>query len=121
VLPETGFYDVYVYIPLSAMLSRPQGPSRSGGNQGTGPGAEPGQGNRGFGPRFADNGTDYHYTLVSSEGSEEVTYLLKDIEEGWNKLGSFHFPSDTVTITLTNRTGGSRVIADAVKWVRIPE
>jgi ABC-type transport system involved in multi-copper enzyme maturation permease subunit len=121
VLPETGFYDVYVYIPLSAMLSRPQGPSRSGGNQGTGTGAEPGQGNRGFGPRFADNGTDYHYTLVSSEGSEEVTYLLKDIEEGWNKLGSFHFPSDTVTITLTNRTGGSRVIADAVKWVRIPE
>jgi ABC-type transport system involved in multi-copper enzyme maturation permease subunit len=120
-LPETGFYDVYVYIPMSAMFSRPQGPPRGEGGENQGPGGGPGQGNRGFGPRFADNGSDYHYTLTSNEGSEEVVFVLRNTEDGWNKLGSFHFPSDTVAITLTNQTGGNRVIADAVKWVWRPD
>jgi ABC-type transport system involved in multi-copper enzyme maturation permease subunit len=120
-LPETGFYDVYVYIPMSAMFTRPQGAPRGEGGANQGAGGGPGQGNRGFGPRFADNGTDYHYTLTSNEGSEEVVFVLRNTEDGWNRLGSFHFPSDTVTITLTNQTGGSRVIADAVKWVWRPD
>jgi hypothetical protein len=45
--------------------------------------------------------------------------MLDDPEEGWNRLGSFHFPADTAEVELSNRTGGKRVIADAVKWVRI--
>ena len=32
-LPETGFYDVYVYIPVSAMFSRPRGRPRQEGGQ----------------------------------------------------------------------------------------
>ena len=112
-LPETGFYDVFVYIPMSAMYSRPQGGGR--GDQGSG------EGNRRRGPEFEDEGADYHYTLSSNEGTEEVVFILEDLEDGWNRLGSFHFPSDTVTISLTNQSGGFRVIADAVKWVWQPD
>jgi ABC-type transport system involved in multi-copper enzyme maturation permease subunit len=113
ILPEKGFYDVYVHIPVSAMYQRPSRREQGGGQggQGEGPG-------RGFGPQFADRGTDYHYTISSSEGSEEVIYELNNPEDGWNRLGSFHFPDDSVSIRLTNETDGRRVIADAVKWVR---
>ena len=113
-LPETGFYDVYVYIPVSAMSRRPSG--RRDRDQG-GSGGQGGE-NRRMGPEFADKGTDYHYTISSNEGTEEVVYNLDNPEEGWNRLGSFHFPADTAVIELSNLTGGRRVIADAVKWVR---
>ncbi len=116
ILPETGFYDVYVYIPVSAMYRRPQGRPQGGGGQNPGGGqAWPEKG-----PEFADKGTDYHYTLSSNEGNEEVEFVLNSPEDGWNRLGSFHFPSDTVSITLSNQTSGDRVIADAVKWVWRP-
>jgi len=59
-----------------------------------------------------------HYTISSSEGTETVSYELNDPEDGWNRLGSFHFPADSVSIQLSNETDGRRIIADAVKWVR---
>jgi ABC-type transport system involved in multi-copper enzyme maturation permease subunit len=113
VLPEKGFYDLYVYIPVSAMYQRPSRREQGGeqGGQGQGPG-------RGFGPEFADKGADYHFTISSSEGREEVVYELNNPEDGWNRLGSFHFPADSVSVQLSNETDGRRVIADAVKWVR---
>jgi hypothetical protein len=115
-LPERGFYDVYVYIPVSAMYKRPSRRDRE--SQQGGQGQRPGQGGRGFGPEFADKGADYHYTITSSEGTERVIYELNDPEDGWNRLGSFLFPADSVSIRLTNETDGRRIIADAVKWVR---
>jgi hypothetical protein len=122
-LPRAGFYDVYVYIPMAAMYGPPerrrgsgsndQGGGSPGGGQGGGPG-----GGRGRGPRFADDGTVYHHTISSNEGTDEVEFTLHNIEDGWNKLGSFHFPADSATISLSNKTNGRRVIADAVKWVQ---
>ncbi len=112
VMPEAGFYDLYVYIPVSAMLQRPSGRGRGGD------GSERGSG-RGFrGPQFADNGTEYLYVVTSNMGTEEVRYTLNDPEEGWNRLGTFHFPADTASVELSNDTNGKRVVADAVKWVR---
>jgi len=119
VLPETGFYEVYVYIPVSAMYRRPSGRDRNQGGQGSESGQD--QGNRRMGPEFADKGTDYHYTISSNEGAEEFVFTLDNPEDGWNRLGTFHFPADTAKIQLSNLTSGRRVIADAVKWVRRPE
>ncbi|MBE9519115.1 MAG: hypothetical protein IMY68_11120, partial [Bacteroidetes bacterium] len=115
VLPEKGFYDLYVYIPVSAMYKRPSRNRDQGGQGSQGQNHGPG---RGFGPEFADKGTDYNYTISSSEGSETVSYELNNPEDGWNRLGSFHFPADSVSIQLSNETDGRRIIADAVKWVR---
>jgi hypothetical protein len=112
VLPAAGFYDVYVYIPMSAMFGRPEGRRREMGSGSGGPGGQ------GRGPRFADDGTIYNYVISSNEGKDEVAFLLENIEDGWNKIGAFHFPADTAKIELSNSTNGSRVFADAVKWVR---
>jgi len=113
VLPEKGFYDVYVYIPVSAMYKRPSRREQGGGGQGG-----QGQGNRRMGPEFEDKGADYNYTISSNEGSENLMFELNSPEDGWNRLGSFHFPADTATVRLSNETDGRRVIADAVKFVR---
>ena len=119
-LPETGFYDVYVYIPVPAMYRRPDG-RPGGGGQGGGPGGGQGRG-QWRRAELADRGTDYHYSITSNEGTEEVEFVLDRPEEGWNRLGTFHFPADTVSISLNNQVSkGYRVIADAVKWVRRPE
>jgi len=113
VVPEKGFYDLYVHIPVSAMYRRPSRRDQGGGQGGQGQGH-----GRGFGPEFADKGSDYHYTISSSEGNEQVVYELNDPEDGWNRLGSFHLPADSVSVQLSNQTDGRRVIADAIKWVR---
>ncbi|MEN8201340.1 MAG: ABC transporter permease subunit [Bacteroidota bacterium] len=114
VLPENGFYDVYVYIPVSAMYKRPS--RREHGS--SGPGSGQGQGMRRMGPEFEDKGADYNYTISSNEGSENLVFELNNPEDGWNRLGSFHFPADTAMVRLSNETDGRRVIADAVKFVR---
>lgn len=114
VLPEKGFYDLYVYIPVSAMSKRPSRRESGGGGQAEGPG----QGNRRMGPEFADKGADYNYTISSNEGTENLMFELNSPEDGWNRLGSFHFPADTAIVRLSNETDGRRVIADAVKFVK---
>jgi ABC-type transport system involved in multi-copper enzyme maturation permease subunit len=113
-LPEAGFYDVYMYVPVSAMYKPP---SRGGRSRGGG-GDRGDRSRRGGGPEFADQGTKYPYVISSNEGIEELEFTLNKPEEGWNKIGTFHFPADTATIQLSNNTEGSRIFADAIKWVR---
>ncbi len=113
-MPEAGFYEVYTYIPVSAMFKRPSVRQRGEGGQirrqGGGPPA---------GPEFADKGTEYIYTVSSNEGSEQVSLSLDHITEGWNSIGTFHFPADTATIELSNDIAhGFRVVADAIKLVK---
>jgi len=118
VLPAAGFYDVYVFIPVSAMtaaFNRNRDQGSGGGPGGGGPGRG---GPGGGGPTFADSKSVYNYVISSNEGTEMVEYPLRNVEEGWNKLGAFHFPGDTAKIELSNKITGNRVVADAVKWVR---
>ena len=118
VLPSAGFYDVYVFIPKSAMLGSPgKGRSRGSGGSSRSSGNQSG-GGRSMGPPFADERTIYNYTISSNEGTEEVEFRLRNTEEGWNKVGAFHFTADTARIDLSNSTNGKRVFADAVKWVQ---
>lgn len=116
VLPEAGFYDVYMYVPLAAMYKAPDGRRRGGGDSG-GRGSGRGGGGR-SGPQFADQGTKYPYVISSNEGREELEFTLNKPEEGWNKIGTFHFPADSAIVELSNNTDGKRVFADAIKWVR---
>ncbi len=112
VLDEAGDYDIYVFIPISAMSERPD---RRNNNEDE-PGKNQGGQSRGF--KFVDKGFGYYYVVSSVEGTDEIKFVLKDIDEGWNKLGTFHFPADSSTVSLSNRIEGRRVIADAVKWVK---
>lgn len=113
-LPDAGFYELYAYIPVGAMMQF----NRGGGDQQRegGPGAGPG-GGRGR-PEFADKGTEYHYRLESSEGTEEVVLELNQPEQGWNLLGVYRLPADSVKVSLSDAGKGRRVIADAIKFVK---
>ncbi len=142
-LPISTLYNIYVYLPLTLMSDRSSmfgqrnmrgGDSRGGGRQG---GGGAGGGQRGTGgtggsipggggttgrsqgmQRIAGDGTEYNYSVISRNGQEHVEFMLSNIVDGWNKIGSFDLPADTVTIELSNKTTGKRVIADAVKFVR---
>lgn len=103
-LKEKGFYDLYAYFPVTAMMGR------SGGRE---------RGQRGGGPSFADGGTDYHYYVYHGDEQEEIEYKLpKDLTEGWSKIGTFFLEDDSVKIRLTNQSSGKRIFADAVKLVK---
>ncbi len=107
ILPSAGFYDIYVYIPMSAMMERGDRGRRGGGGG-------PGRGSS----HFSEQGRIYRYAISSNEGREDIEFRLSNIEEGWNKVGAFHFPADTAIIELSNRGSAYRIVADAVKWVR---
>ncbi len=89
---ESGNYDVYVYIPKPRIPGR----RRAGNN---------------------DN-QEYHYTVFSDDGEEEVSLNYGDSDEGWNQLGSFYISTGTSKVELSNKSGGGLVLADAVKWVK---
>jgi ABC-type transport system involved in multi-copper enzyme maturation permease subunit len=91
-LPDEAYYDVYVYL---------NAPRR-------------------FGPRRGRGGDDgsYHYIIPHADGTEEIELKVDDFEDGWNLLGSFYLSGDSAMVTLTDAGGASRVVADAVKWVK---
>lgn len=90
-LPSAGYYDVYVHLNKQ----------------------------RQFGPRRKRNKPTgkYVYSVFSDDGNEEVELEIKDFEDGWNLLGSFYISSDTASVTLSDKGGANRIVADAVKWV----
>lgn len=120
-LKDKGFYDIYTYIPVSAMLGRSGGDRGRGSGQGgqrDGQSGDRGRGGGG-GPSFADGGTDYHYFIYHGIEKEEVEYVLSNEQlEGWNKLGTFFLEDDSIKIQLTNQSSGNRVFADAIKLVK---
>ena len=77
---------------------------------------------------------EYHYT-VSGKGMTPEEVALSTDEEGWVSLGQFDLKAGTSFVVLDDRAPkkkptdkqeqrfsmGQRIIADAVKWVRIGE
>lgn len=102
-IEEEGYYDVYCF--LDDMLKR------MGGNRGRG-------GDRGGGGQGEDVKDQYHFTVIHSEGAEQVTLAISKIDDEWNSLGSYYFTKGTAKIQLSNENTGRMVVADAVKWVK---
>ena len=103
-IEEEGYYDVSCY--LDDMLKRMGRFRGRGGDRGRGGG--PGE----------DVKDEYHFIVNHSDGSEEVTLAIKNIEDGWNSMGSYYFSKGTASIQLTDQNTGRMVVADAVKWVK---
>lgn len=98
-LPSAGYYDVYVYLTEQRRFRRgPGGPGGPGGGR-------------------QDPEGKYVYSVKSDDGAQEVEIETKDFENGWNLLGSFYISSDSAEVTLTDKGGADRIVADAVKWV----
>ena len=53
------------------------------------------------------------------DGGKQDEYLdLNRAINGWNSLGTYHFDTDTVRVTLTDECQVNPVTADAVKFVK---
>jgi len=103
-IEEEGYYDVFTY--LDDMLKR----------MGRGRGRGGDRGGRGGGEQESKD--EYHFTITHSDGTEEITLGIKNIEDGWNNLGSYYFSAGKTSVTLSDKNVGRMVIADAIKWVK---
>ena len=104
-IEEEGYYDVSTY--LDDMLKRMGRMRGRGGDRG---GRDSGGSN--------DIKDEYHFTIIHSDGSEEITLGIKNIEDGWNNLGSYYFSKGKATVQLSDKNVGKMVVADAIKWVK---
>lgn len=89
-IPKSGYYQVFTYLAK--------------------------QSNRGR--RGGDQGGEYSYVIEHSGGKEELVVDLKNIDDGWNNLGSFNFTEEEIKIILSDKSTASVVVADAIKLVR---
>jgi hypothetical protein len=94
-ISAAGRYDLYYYM----FRQENRGRGRDGGGR---------------------RGEDAEYNFkVKYNGDEEKAYInTRNIEDGWNLLGTYFFDSDTIEVVLTNEFKSRLVTADAVKAVR---
>jgi ABC-type transport system involved in multi-copper enzyme maturation permease subunit len=97
-ISERAYYDVYVYQSRQRRGFGPGGPGGRGGND-----EVPGS---------------YFYTVYHDDGVDEIEMKVSSFETGWNLLGSFYLSGNEAKVSLSDKGGAQRVIADAVKWVK---
>ena len=93
-ISEAGLYDVYIYLFDKEGFWR--------GRQGR---------------RNVTYG-EYNYLVKHDGGTEKVNLDTGKAPEGWNFLGTWFLSPGEATISLTDESNGSIIIADAVKWVK---
>lgn len=62
---------------------------------------------------------DIHMTLL--RGEREPVSLALDaggVHGGWNEIGTFEIPAGPVRLTVSDRTTGDIIVADAIRWRR---
>ena len=60
----------------------------------------------------------YNFTIDYSGDKESAYINLRRAQNGWEKIGYYHFKKDTISVTLTNDCHQKVVIADAIKIVK---
>lgn len=63
-------------------------------------------------------GTDYNLLVHHDGGVDKIVLKSNEMEDGWNSLGVFYFSSGFAEVELSNRSNGTYIIADAVKWTK---
>ena len=58
--------------------------------------------------------------ISSTDGETAVEFDGAAGEPGWNRIGDYDLPSGEVRVVVSNRTSGSLVVADALRWQPVP-
>ena len=58
--------------------------------------------------------------LVARDGEHSVVFEGFEANAGWNHLGDYDLPAGSVSLVVSNRTSGDVVVADAIRWRRLP-
>ena len=101
VIPEEGRYDLFYHVFRDESLRQNRG--RGGPGGGGGGGFQYGE---------------YHFVVDYDNIKEDAFLDIQKSEDGWNQLGTYDIKSDTVTVTLGNKTSLRTVNADAIKFVK---
>ena len=64
---------------------------------------------------------DFEMTIVAGDDETPVGFDAAAGTVGWNQLGEFTLPAGEVALLVSNRTTGSFVVADAVRWRPVGE
>ena len=60
---------------------------------------------------------DYNFKVFHEGGVENINLTDGDLDNGWNYLGTFFITPSTAKVELSNKSVGSMVFADAIKWI----
>ena len=101
-LPHTGRWRVDYHLPE---VKRPDGPAGGGGV------TIAVQSNVLFRRK-----ADFDVKIVAAGEETPVEFDAEAAAIGWNDLGEFSLPEGEVSLEVSNRTSGSLVVADAVRW-----
>lgn len=59
---------------------------------------------------------------LEAEGIDTaVEFDASDADVGWNRLGDFDLPAGVVSLSVSNKTSGRLVVADAVRWTPVAD
>ncbi len=89
-LPNAGMYDVYCHVEKINVNRRRRRETRK---------------------------SDYNFRVYHESGVDDIHRADSDLENGWNYLGTFFISSPTTRVELSNKSVGTMVFADAIKWV----
>ncbi|MCY3811749.1 MAG: hypothetical protein OXH15_08145 [Gammaproteobacteria bacterium] len=96
-VPDAGAYRLAIHLPGAAVSEgrwRPRSPLE----------------------RDALGSLEFELSSVGS--NESVTFAGDDAVPGWNDVGVFDLPAGRVRVSLSDRTSGDVVVADAIRWLR---
>ena len=63
----------------------------------------------------------YDLRLEADGVDTAVEFDASDADVGWNRLGDFDLPAGVVSLSVSNKTSGRLVVADAVRWTPVAD
>ncbi len=122
-LPEAGRWRVELHVPSLSPLPPGMGPMRREVRIGNGADSPSPAGNGNDGVRFeASLGIrlgSYDLELENGGNSRPIDFDAASADIGWAVLGDFDLVGGPVSLVLSDRTTGSALAADAVRFVRL--
>lgn len=99
-VPEAGAYRLAIHLP-GAAVSEGRWRPRS--------------------PLERDSLGSLDLEMSSSDREQSVTFAGGDAVSGWNDVGVFDLAAGPVRVSLSDRTSGEVVVADAIRWLPEPD